>query len=66
MVPLAGGMVVVALGALVVGLVTSISPSTIAGPGAGICLVFAAAATLLSSGPHKAATGRPAVNLTRS
>ena len=46
LVPLGVALLVVALGALVVGLVTTTSPSTVAGPGAGLCLLLAAVAVL--------------------
>ena len=49
LVPLAVALVVVALAAWVVGLVTTTSPSTVAGTGAGLCLLVAAVVTLVSA-----------------
>jgi len=46
LVPLAAALLVVALGALLVGLLTATSPSTVAGPGAGLSLLAAAVAVL--------------------
>ena len=49
LVPLAVTLVVIAGVALAMGLATATSPSTVAGPGAGICLIVAAVATLLAA-----------------
>jgi hypothetical protein len=49
LVPLAAGLLVVAVGALVAGLLTGTSPGTVVGPGAGTCLIAAAVATLLAA-----------------
>jgi len=56
LVPLAVALVVVALVALAVGLATTTSPSTVAGPGAGVCLVVAAVATLVTASGYRNGT----------
>jgi hypothetical protein len=49
LVPLAWALVAIALSAFVLGLATLTSPSTVTGPGAGLCLIAAAVATLLAA-----------------
>jgi hypothetical protein len=61
LVPLTVGLTAVALSALVVGLVTTTSPSTVAGPGAGMCLLVAAVATLLAASGLRGGTVTEAV-----
>ena len=65
LVPLAVALMAVAVSALVLGLLTRISPSTVAGPGAGICLIAAAVATLLTASRDAPVTA-PALPLTGS
>lgn len=57
LVSLAVALVAVALTALVVGIVTMTSPSTVAGPGAGTCLLATAVATLLAVSRDATVTG---------
>ena len=57
LVPLAVALVAVALSAFLLGLLTTISPSTVAGPGAGTCLIVAAVATLLAAPRDATVTG---------
>lgn len=65
LVPLALALVAVALSALVVGVLTTVSPSAVAGPGAGTCLIVAAVATLLSGSRDGTVRG-PVLPLTSS
>ncbi len=48
--PLGGMLSAVAVAALVVGLASTVEPSTITGPGAGLCLLAFALATLFAGG----------------
>jgi hypothetical protein len=65
LVPLAVALMAVAVSALVLGLLTAINPSTVAGPGAGTCLIAAAVATLLTASCEAPVTA-PALPLTSS
>jgi hypothetical protein len=48
--PLGGLLIAVALAALAVGLASAVAPSTITGPGAGLCLLAFGLASLFASG----------------
>ena len=48
--PLGGLLIAVALAALVVGLASAVAPSTITGPGAGLCLLAFGLASLFAGG----------------
>lgn len=62
LVPLAITLLVVAAAALVVGLVSDVAPSTVAGPGTGACLLVVASATLASgSGWRRSGATPPSV-----